>query len=78
MSYEYKMQQLPPAIQASNAQQMNTVAASLLQNLVDQHAVDGWEFFRVDQFMVIEPTGCLNSGKEARVPYYVVTFRRNK
>ena len=78
MPYEYKMKQLPPSIQATNKQQMETIAASLLQNMVDEHAVDGWEFFRVDQFMVIEPTGCLNSGKEARVPYYVVTFRRAK
>lgn len=78
MPYEYKMKQLPPSIQANNRNEMQTIAANLLQTLVDEYAVDGWEFFRVDQFLVVEPIGCSNSGKEARVPYYVVTFRRDK
>lgn len=78
MPYEYKMKQLPPSIQARTKNQMESIAANLLQTMVDEHAIDGWEFFRVDQFMVIEPTGCLNAGKEGRVPYYVVTFRRDK
>jgi len=77
MTYEYKMVQIPRTIKVVGA--AGQEAAAYLQDLVNQMAADGWEFYRVDTVGVVVAPGCLGSlfGKqEELVHYFVVTFRR--
>ena len=54
-------------------------AAQYLENVVNQEARQGWEFYRVDNIGVELRPGCLFAlfGQKATYTnYYVVTFRR--
>ena len=78
MIYEYKMVQIPPAISVRGAEK-GQEAAQYLQDLVNQMAKEGWEFYRVDDFGVVIQPGCLGTllGRKPELWYYfVVTFRR--
>jgi len=76
MSYEYKTVELPANIAGSASGKGE--AARTLQAVIDQHAVDGFEFYRVDSFTVSRPQGCLLGGQQQITAYNVVTFRRPK
>jgi hypothetical protein len=80
LAYEYMMIQMPPTIAIKAAQYRGNEAAAYLQELVNQQAAAGWEFYRVDTVGVVVQPGCLASllfGRRAdHVEYYVVTFRR--
>jgi hypothetical protein len=81
MGYEYKMVQIPPNIIVKSKDWQGQEAAYYLQELVDQYAAQGWEFYRVDTIGIVRKPGCLASlfGKQAEFfEYYVVTFRRQK
>ncbi|HDR1420457.1 DUF4177 domain-containing protein [Pasteurella multocida subsp. multocida] len=77
MKYEYKMIQAAPHViaQKKNTQ---TAAADYLQALVDEHAAQGWEFFRIDDFSTEEAAGCFSGGKQTTMVHKVITFRREK
>ena len=80
MELTYKMVQVPPRILVKGSTQQGTEAASYLQSVVNEHATEGWEFFRVDPIGVQTQPGCLASllGQQAaEVTYYVVTFRKS-
>ena len=76
--YEYRMVPLSEHVvgRASDA-------ASQLEQFVGENANGGWEFFRVDEFVVWH-RGCLNKitfgmlGRADPVATYVATFRRAK
>lgn len=73
--YEYKMVQIPPNITNVNRKEKDSIAAVYLEDVVNDMARRGWEFFRVDSVGVEEKPGC--SGKTiGTVLYYVITFRR--
>jgi len=75
------MVQIPPTILVKDKSKRNTVAASYLEDIANQMAAQGWEFYRVDTIGVAENPGCLDSlfGANKRVfHYYVVTFRMEK
>lgn len=76
MNYEYQMVQATTTVKGVAAGQE---AAQYLEDLVNQKAQQGWEFYRIDNIGVEEKPGCLGSlfGKKANyTEYYVVTFRR--
>jgi len=78
--FEYKMVQVPPTINVGTKEK-GSEAASYLQNVVNESAVDGWEFYRVDNLGVKTSPGCLGalSGqKDQTLIYYVVTFRKSR
>ncbi|WP_410685921.1 DUF4177 domain-containing protein [Avibacterium paragallinarum] len=75
MKYTYKMVQVPPNIVA-NKKHITTAAADYLQSVVNEHAADGWEFFRVDNFSTEEAQGCFSGGKSTMRTYKVITFRK--
>jgi hypothetical protein len=51
--------------------------AQELSKTVNHYADLGWEFFRMDQFITFEPSGCLSFGHEPRrYVEYVATFRK--
>ncbi|QTM01914.1 DUF4177 domain-containing protein [Mannheimia sp. ZY171111] len=77
MKYEYKMVQVPPNIMAVR-KNIQTAAADYLQGVVNEHASEGWEFFRIDDFNTEEKLGCLSGGKTQTYFYKVITFRREK
>jgi len=83
--YAYKMVQIPPNIQVAakkmfgKAPDITEIASSYLQSIVNQHAKEGWEFWRVDTIGVKSSPGCLAAifgAKEVEATYYVVSFRR--
>lgn len=83
--YTYKMLQIPPnlALAAKSmfkqAPDAKTVAADYLQQIVNNEAHQGWEFFRVDSVGVKSEPGCIAAllgAKSIDSIYYVVTFRR--
>jgi len=78
MAYQYKTVPVAPAIGVASKKKQGHQAAAHLQSVLDEHAVDGWEFFRIDTFDVHRPAGCLaifGEGTEVTA-YYVATFRR--
>ncbi|OBY51127.1 DUF4177 domain-containing protein [Haemophilus parainfluenzae] len=75
MAYTYKMVQVPPNIIA-NRKNITTAAADYLQDVVNEWAEKGWEFWRMDDFSTEEKSGCLSGGKETMRIYKVITFRK--
>ncbi|MCT8824349.1 DUF4177 domain-containing protein [Glaesserella parasuis] len=75
MKYTYKMIQVPPNIIADR-KNIQTAAADYLQEVVNTHAEEGWEFYRIDDFSTEEKAGCLSGGKLTIRLYKVITFRR--
>ncbi len=73
MSFVYKMIQLPPNIIVGQ-KQTGSEAAVYLEGVVNQHARDGWEFFRIDSFGVHTQPGCFSRARFQS--YYVATFRK--
>jgi uncharacterized Zn finger protein (UPF0148 family) len=75
--FEYRMVQIPPAVVVDKAK--GREAADYLERVVNDHAQKGWEFYRIDDFTILEKPGCLlalfNVPPTAHA-YYVVTFRR--
>lgn len=79
--YEYKMVQVPRDLAGKVGDVDKGVAASYMQNIVNQHAVNGWEFYRVDTLTVTEKPGCLQGllgQKEVLHALNVVCFRKAK
>jgi hypothetical protein len=80
MQYEYKMVQVPPTIVLKKDTGQGE-AAQYLQAVVNQEAVQGWDFYRVDEIGVKQRPGCLGimmGQREATTVYYVVSFRREQ
>jgi hypothetical protein len=79
--YTYKMVQVPPNIEVRAKEHRGNEAAAYLQNVVNEHAEDGWEFYRVDSIGVSVKPGCLDAlfgKKDVLSHYYVVSFRKPK
>jgi hypothetical protein len=77
--YEYKMVQMAPNLKVQEGTSLRGQAASYLEDVVNEHAEDGWEFFRVDQVGLRINPGCLGwfmGSRERTIVYYVITFRR--
>lgn len=78
MRYQYRMVQLAPIVTIEHGKQKGNEAALYLQNIVDDHAKQGWEFYRIDTIGVAEKPGCLAGlfgAKATAIEYYVATFR---
>jgi hypothetical protein len=78
-AYEYKMVQIRPTVAVQASEHIGDEAARYLQSVVNERAVNGWEFYRVDTLSVAIPPGCLAGifgAPTAYNQYYVVTFRR--
>lgn len=79
MVYEYQMVQMPPNIVIKEKGQQGNEAAYYLQSMANQHAAQGWEFYRVDTVGIVTQPGCLASlfgARQQLIEYFVVTFRR--
>lgn len=79
MLYEYKMIQMPPTIAVQAKEARGHEAAFYLEQVVNDWAARGWEFFRVDTLGVVTTPGCLAGllgAKANLVEYFVVTMRR--
>lgn len=79
MPYTYKMVQIPPNISVDAKKHKGSEAAHYLEQVVNQHAKQGWEFQRVDSIGVETTVGCLASlfGQKGTFSHYhVITFRR--
>ena len=81
--YEYRMVQVPPGVITRATGSRGDEAAAYLEGVVRDNATDGWEFFRVDRFEVVEARGCFNvitlgrfGAGESSYDAYVITFRR--
>jgi len=79
MKYEYQMVQVPPNVTVEAKKHKGNEAAAYLQEVVNIHAKDGWEFYRIDTIGVETTPGCLDGllGKKAELlRYHVISFRR--
>jgi hypothetical protein len=79
MAYQYKMVQVPPTIKVKSKNHQGGEGAAYLEEIVNQWAQDGWEFYRVDTIGVRTGPGCLGSllGQKAQfLEYYVITLRK--
>jgi len=79
MRYEYRMVQIPPNVSVAAKKHKGNEAAAYLQEVVDTHAQDGWEFYRIDSIGVETTPGCLAGlfGQKATLSHYhVISLRR--
>jgi hypothetical protein len=79
MAFQYMMQQIPPNIVVKQKEHRGNEAAFYLQHIANEHAAQGWEFYRVDTIGVVTTPGCLAAlfgAKQMTIEYYVITFRR--
>lgn len=79
--YTYKMVQLAPhlVVSGKSVKNGNNAAADYLQNTVNQHAENGWEFQRIDSFVTEVKHGFfarLFGKQNESLKYYVATFRK--
>ena len=77
--YKYKMLQIPPNVVVQRGNYTGEEAAKYLQNITNEQAQLGWEFYRVDTFTVHVQPGCLGllfGQRQTTFDNYVVTFRR--
>ena len=78
--YEYKMVQVPRDLSVKMGK-AEGVAARYMQETVDAHAVEGWEYYRMDNLSITEKPGCfgaLTGQKEVYHSVGVLCFRRAK
>jgi hypothetical protein len=78
-NYEYRMVQVPPTISVREGVSHGRKAAGYLEEVVNEHAAQGWDFFRVDTIGIWVEPGCIRSllaVPPQLVQYYVITFRR--
>lgn len=79
--YKYKMVQIPPNIAVQMKEHKGNEAAAYLEAVVNEHASQGWEFYRVDSFGVELQPGCfdaLSGKKKENTLYYVITLRQEQ
>lgn len=77
--YQYKMVQIPPGIAVRASEHRGNEAAAYLEEIVNDYAEEGWEFYRIDSMDIQVQPGCLGAlfGKKGdQDTYYVITFRR--
>ncbi|WP_236191536.1 DUF4177 domain-containing protein [Pseudomonas paraglycinae] len=77
--YVYKMVQVPPNIEVRAKEHRGNEAAAYLQNVVNSHAEDGWEFYRIDTIGVSVKPGCFDTllgKKNVLTEYYVISLRK--
>jgi len=77
--YIYKMVQVPPNIEVRAKEQRGNEAAAYLQDVVNTHAENGWEFYRIDTIGVSVKPGCFDAlfgKKDVLSHYYVISLRK--
>ena len=85
MEFKYKMVQVPRHIGVMQKQLRDVpeseVLARYVENVVNEQAKEGWEFYRADEMALSVSPGCLGSllgAKETTMQYNVLTFRQGK
>ena len=74
MAYVYRMVQVPPIISIRAKEDTGREAAAYMEAIANDHARQGWEFYRVDTIGVHLKPGCLAAlfgQKEQIISYYV-------
>lgn len=77
--YIYKMVQVPPNIEVQASKQRGNEAAAYLEQVVNEYAAGGWEFYRIDSIGVSVKAGCfgvLSGKKDSTASYYVISLRK--
>ena len=73
------MVQIPPNIAVRMKAYKGNEAAMYLEEIVNEYASKGWEFYRIDTIDVQLQPGCfdafLRGKKSENNVYYVITFR---
>ena len=76
MGYQYRMVQLNPIVPTENDK--GDEVGNYLQSIVNDHAKQGWEFYRVDTVGVKIKPGCLAGlfgAKEGYKECFIASFR---
>ena len=79
--YEYKTVPVPSHLATQEGRDLAQELANYIQNIINNMAKDGWEFYRADNFSISETLGCLSSlfgVKPNMENYNILTFRKQK
>jgi hypothetical protein len=79
MNYIYKCLEVPATMGRSSGKNKSQQVAMALQELINKSCTDGWEYFRTDQYTIMEPAGCiagLFGATATPVAYNVLVFRK--
>lgn len=81
--YQYRMVELSTSVGAKFHQSAGE-AARYLETVVNEQAINGWDFHRIDKFVAVERAGCgclgfflnlIGMPTERETTRYVATFR---
>jgi len=76
MSYKYKVVQVP-SLEVVRGAQVGDAVAQCLETILNRHAQEGWEFYRVDCIGVrLFPQAEFSGHMDAHTSFHVVTFRK--
>ena len=74
---EYKVVSLPPVLVTEKKSKVT--AAQHVEILINQNAVDGWEYHSMETISEVEKSGCFGViDQKSRITYYVVIFERDE
>ena len=76
-NYEYKCVPAPMDL-VVNSPKDGASAVVRFADIINQDAVDGWEFYSMETISVSTRPGCGSSGKEGPVAFNMLVFRRPK
>jgi hypothetical protein len=76
--YVYKMVQAAEHIVAAEETLKGNEAASYLEKLVNDHAAQGWEFYRIDEMLASVSSPALFGTRSQSTPirFHIITFRK--
>jgi hypothetical protein len=72
------MVQIPRNKVVARGKDTGSETATYLQNMANQFARGGWEFYRIDTVGVVNPgfLGAADLGEDKFTAYQIITFRR--
>jgi hypothetical protein len=75
--YEYTTHQLAPKFVVNDLSREANAAATMMGDVLNKYAAEGWEYVRADTFAHEQRPGCFS--KEVRTgSFHVLVFRRPK
>lgn len=78
MKYEYTTVSVPCNLVCQHGLNLGETLAKYIENVINEMAQDGWEYYRTDSYSMIEAPSCLGAlfgHKEKMGIYNVLVFR---
>ncbi len=80
MKYEYTTVSVPCNLVCKHGLDMGETLAKYIENVINEMMEEGWEYYRTDNYSVIEAPSCLGSlfGHKEKLGIYNVLVFRNE